>query len=393
VKYQGLDETCAERPCAARERQCFGERFEVESLVASGGQGMVFRARDLTDGRPVALKVLSRLSHAAAARFLREAEALATLAHPAIVRYLAHGTTMEGEPYLAIEWLDGETLADCLDRETLTPATTARLGSRVLGALAYAHGRGIVHRDIKPSNLFLPGGDIGQAKVLDFGIARRGLDDRQVTRPGTVLGTRNYMAPEQLAGDEVVEAQADIFSLGSVLFECVAGEPPCLGAREERGQRAREVWVAATLAGAAPEPLRGVLQRMLALEPGQRPGDAGKLSDELSAAAEALAAAEPVGGRARRNKTLAGGEQRLLAVVVAAGIGGEAGQGKEGEAAFHELLAHQFVREALFARPDGMWNGPISTIITDRAEGEVGALVYFGREGHPFPGTDDQPSD
>jgi serine/threonine-protein kinase len=102
----------------------------------------------------------------------------------------------------------------------------ARLGSRVLGALAAAHGHGIVHRDIKPSNLFLPGADLDQAKLLDFGIARWTHDDLRVTRPGKALGTPMYMAPEQTRDGDAVDARADVFSLGCVLYECATGEPP-----------------------------------------------------------------------------------------------------------------------------------------------------------------------
>ena len=195
MRDQDLFETQEEPHFVVREQGRFGERFQVEALVGGGGMGMVFRGRDLLDGMPVALKVLRRQGHNTAERFLREAEALAALSHPAIVRYVAHGATPQGEPYLAMEWLDGETLADRLARGAIGPVAAARLGSRVLQALAVAHMRGIVHRDIKPSNLFLPEGDLGQAKLLDFGIARRTQDDWPATRRGTALGTPLYMAP------------------------------------------------------------------------------------------------------------------------------------------------------------------------------------------------------
>src|SRR5512140_2680101 len=116
VAKEGLNENQEQPPYVVREARCFGERFEVEALVGSGGMGKVFRGRDLVDGQAVALKVLHRQGPLATERFLREAEALAALAHPAIVRYVAHGTTSQGEPYLAMEWLDGETLADRLAR-------------------------------------------------------------------------------------------------------------------------------------------------------------------------------------------------------------------------------------------------------------------------------------
>jgi len=136
VRDQDLFETQEATPYAAHEQRRFGERFLVEALVASGGMGMVFRGRDILDGQPVALKVLRRHGHNPTERFFREAEALAALSHPAIVRYVAHGTTPQGEPYLVMEWLDGETLADRLFRGAIGPVAAARLGSRVLQALA-----------------------------------------------------------------------------------------------------------------------------------------------------------------------------------------------------------------------------------------------------------------
>ena len=226
VRDQDLFETQEVPACVVRDRGRFGERFQVESLVGSGGMGMVFRGRDLLDGQPVAVKVLRKQGHDATERLFREAEALAALAHPAIVRYVAHGATLQGEPYLVMEWLDGETLEDRLARGAIGPVAAARLGSRVLGALAAAHGLGIVHRDLKPSNLFLPGADLGQAKLLDFGIARWTHDDLRVTRPGKTLGTPMYMAPEQARDGEAVDGRADIFSLGCVIYECATGEPP-----------------------------------------------------------------------------------------------------------------------------------------------------------------------
>lgn len=195
MKDEGLNETREEPLHVSREQRRFGERFEVEALVGSGGWEWRF-ALAIWSMASLALKVLHRQSHIAIERFLREAEALAALAHPAIVRYVAHGATPQGEPYLAMEWLDGETLADRLARGAIGPTAAARLGSRVLQALAVAHARGIVHRDIKPSNLFLLPAELDQVKLLDFGIARGPHDDLQVTRPGTSLGTPLYMAPE-----------------------------------------------------------------------------------------------------------------------------------------------------------------------------------------------------
>ena len=346
VRNEDLLETREAPPCGVREERRFGDRFEVEALVGSGGQAMVFRARDLVDGRAVALKVLAGQGHNASERFKREAEMLATIAHPAIVRYVAHGATARGEPYLAMEWLDGETLAERLARETLDPAATARLGSRVLQALAVAHRRGIVHWDIKPSNLFLPTADLALVKLIDFGIARRAQGDQQVTRPGTSLGTPLYMAPEQAGDGDAVDGRADIFSLGCVLLECLVGQPPRMHADAGPGTHTRDRLASETLGWAAPPPLRLVLERMLAPDPAQRPDDAGKLAAELAAVAETLSAGAPERQRTPRTKTLSGSEQRVAVVVVAAGVVRDAR-----ETAWQELLAlHR-------ARPEQLTDG------------------------------------
>ena len=319
-----------------REQGRFGERFQVEALVASGGMGVVFRGRDLLDGQAVALKVLRRQGHNATERLLREAEALAALSHPAVVRYVGHGMTLQGEPYLAMEWLDGETLADRLARGAIGSVAAARLGSRVLLALAVAHAHGVVHRDIKPSNLFLPEADLGQAKLLDFGIARRTQDDWPVTRPGTALGTAMYMAPEQARDGDAVDGRADIFSLGCVLYECATGEPPC---RQVSHAGRTPAWYEADPTGqcwAVAQPLREVLARMLALEPAKRPGDVEELSAELASVADTLVA----NGQSaeRRRETLSVDEQRVVAVVLVAGMRRENRNDAE-EAALQELLA------------------------------------------------------
>jgi len=167
-----------------------------------------------------------------ALRFQQEALVLAEIAHPAIVRYLAHGSTARGEQYLVMEWLEGETLEDRVARGPLRISETLQLGRRVAEALTVAHRHGVIHRDIKPANVFLPGGDPSQAKVLDFGIARRLFDPRQnlrITSASAALGTPLYMAPEQARGASTVDGRADIFALGCVLFECLAGQPPFAG--------------------------------------------------------------------------------------------------------------------------------------------------------------------
>src|SRR5262249_43679468 len=139
--------------------------------------------------------------------------------------------TPAGEPFLAIEWLEGEDLGARLRRDGLTVAETLALGARVAEGLAAAHRRGGVHRDVKPGNLWLVDGKPGAAKILDFGIARLLAPtlERTLTQAGAMIGTPGYMAPEQARGEEAIDARADVFSLGCVLFKCLTGRLPFQG--------------------------------------------------------------------------------------------------------------------------------------------------------------------
>src|SRR5262245_13015235 len=185
--------------------------------------GTVYRARDVTDGAAVAVKILTGREIREAERFDLEAAILADLAHPAIVRYIAHGVADKGDHFIAMEWLEGEDLAARVDRQPPSVAESVALARRAAEALAHAHARGIVHRDIKPENLFLPGGSIERLKVLDFGIARLTRGGRKLTLTGSVIGTPGYMAPELIRGERNITAHADVFSLGCVLFQCLTG--------------------------------------------------------------------------------------------------------------------------------------------------------------------------
>src|SRR5205814_6110262 len=161
--------------------------------------------------------ILHEMAGGSAERFNQEGALLAQLTHPAIVRYVDHGTSPGGERYLAMEWLEGETLEERLTRGPIGIIDTMRMGRRVLEGLAVAHRKGIVHRDLKPTNLFLPNRDVTQAKLLDFGIARRTFDARRLTTTGSAVGTPAYMSPEQVRGAPTIDARSDLFSMGSVL--------------------------------------------------------------------------------------------------------------------------------------------------------------------------------
>jgi hypothetical protein len=264
----------------------FADRFEILAFVRGGGMGDVYCAKDRTTERLVAVKVLRGLETVDLLRFERESRLLSTLAHPAIVEYVAHGE-FEGTPYLAMEWLEGEDLAERLARGPLGADETRQLGERLAGALARAHAVGVVHRDIKPSNVFLRDGDVRKATILDFGVALAGASDGlavTLTRSGTLLGTLAYMAPEQARGAKSVDPRADVFSLGCVLFECLTGR------RAFAGAHAVEV-LAQILTEPAPRPgdvapnvpadLDDLVVRMLAKDPAERPADCREVEQEL----------------------------------------------------------------------------------------------------------------
>ncbi len=206
--------------------------FRVVAKVGEGAMGMVFRAEDVELGRPVALKVIkpgqvSSLpgdeARVAVQRFLQEARAAARLTHPGVTTVHRVGTE-SGWPYIAMEWIDGQTLEQVLrQHRRLSLPVAARLGLQLLAVLGAAHEAGIVHRDIKPANLMLTRD--GRLKVADFGIARVQGSDLAHTRAGMVLGTPRYAAPEQLAGENV-DFRADLYAAGCVLFEAVCGRPP-----------------------------------------------------------------------------------------------------------------------------------------------------------------------
>jgi serine/threonine-protein kinase len=196
-------------------------RYRIEQPLGSGAMGTVVLARDTVLDRPVAVKVLA--DHLAAddvfrQRFLREARLAARLCHPNIVQVFDAGE--DGRPFLVMEYVDGETVADRLARGSgFSSAEVLTLAAELSAGLAHAHAMGIVHRDVKPHNVLL--GPAGVTKLTDFGIARA-LEDHGLTEIGTVLGTASFMAPEQAAGAPVGPA-ADVFALGAVL-RLVAGD-------------------------------------------------------------------------------------------------------------------------------------------------------------------------
>ena len=207
------------------------KKFELIELVASGGMGFIYRARQLSSRRLVALKIMRdvlRNEPRSAKRFEREARTVSRLFHPNTVSMIAFGATEDGMLYIAMEWLEGLDLAHVLKtRGRLNTADALTIVIQVTKALAEAHDKGIVHRDLKPENIFLVDGQVGVIKVLDFGIAKivSGPVETQITQLGMICGTPDFMSPEQARG-EPIDGRTDIYAVGCLLYNILTGEAP-----------------------------------------------------------------------------------------------------------------------------------------------------------------------
>ena len=258
-------------------------RYELVRPLGHGAMATVDLAHDVELDRPVALKRLAEnlaRNEELRRRFLREARLAARLAHPNVVRVFDVGED-GGRPFIAMEYVEGETLAEVVARRGPLPAAeAATLGMQACAGLAAAHAAGFVHRDVKPQNLLLSTDSV--LKLGDFGIAV-GHDGTRLTVAGTVLGTAGYLAPEQARGEQVTAA-ADIYALGAVLFELLTGEPAqtatsLTGLRAEDGFRPPDV---AGRLPSAPAELVGAVTACLSVQPEDRPASAAALAGLLA---------------------------------------------------------------------------------------------------------------
>ena len=219
--------TARDTPGASFELPCrFGD-YELLEELGRGGMGIVYRARQVSLNREVALKMILQGQLASPAdreRFQAEAEAAARLDHPGIVPVYEVGNS-EGHPYFSMKYVRGETLSHRLANGLVSPKAGADILASVARAIHYAHRQGVLHRDLKPSNILID--DEGQPHVTDFGLAKRVQEAESLTRSGAILGTPAYMAPEQAAGARgEVGPASDVFSLGTVLYQMLTGKPP-----------------------------------------------------------------------------------------------------------------------------------------------------------------------
>ncbi len=380
-----------------------GGRYPILGLVGFGGMGAVYRSIQPPVDRPVAVKVIHpRLSvedtHAAdateqadavAARFLREAKLIASLSHPNVVTMFDFGTEPDGTLYMVQELLVGDSLRRALP--VLTPRALVAVVQELLSALGAAHALGLVHRDVKPENVMLlqgwtPDGLRPRLKLLDFGIARRvGADEDsgRLTTAGAIFGTPAYMAPEQAQGAEHVDARADLYAVGVLLYEGLSGRPPYAGANALAllvqvlaGQRA-------PLAPRAPIPdgLAAIVDRALASAPAAR----FQTADEMARALSVLV--WPEQDAILATSEMASGHRTLPLVTRPTSLGGPAASVGSNPAPIAApspptVPEETASLEALMARPPLAWR--LGAAIA------VGALLgglafWFGRSPTPAP--------
>jgi serine/threonine-protein kinase len=255
-------------------RHAFGDDYVVDREIGRGGDARVFLAVDRA-GRKVALKILHPefLESVAADRFLREIKLVSRLNHPRIARLLDSGER-DWFVYLAMNFIAGPTLREALGRgRRLTVADTLRVACDLLDALDHAHRLGVVHRDVKPENVIISP-DRG-AVLLDFGIARAIVTSvsKEITRAGLTVGSSSYMSPEQINGDNKIDGRSDLYSLGCVLFECLAGRPPFIWRREKVVLQLHLTEPAPDIRSVRPDvppEIAGAIGRSLAKAPGER---------------------------------------------------------------------------------------------------------------------------
>jgi WD40 repeat protein len=261
----------------------FGE-YEVLGELGRGGMGVVYKARQAGLNRLVALKVILAGGHAHAselARFRTEAELLARLRHPNIVAIYEIGAH-QGQPFLALEYLEAGSLAQHLQRAPLHARAAGELCRTLARAMQAAHAAGVIHRDLKPANVLLTSD--GTPKITDFGLAKQMDTDQGQTRTGAVMGTPNYMAPEQARGAKGIGPATDIYALGAVLYDLLTGRPPFRGASlmETLDQvMNHEAVPPRRLQPTVPLDLETICLRCLSKEPARRYGSAAALADDL----------------------------------------------------------------------------------------------------------------
>lgn len=277
--------------------QTLAGKYSIEELIKSGGMGSVYRGKHVLMDKTVAVKVLRpslAVDDVVVARFSREAKAASRISHPHAVSVTDFGEAENGVVFLVMEYLDGQTLKEIIRNEGPMPlARAVEIVRQVSGALDAAHQQGVVHRDLKSDNVMLNqtnGGD--WAKVLDFGIAKiqepEGTRDHDITAPNLVIGTPQYMSPEQCSQTGPIDARSDVYSLGVILYEMLAGRVPFTGESPTVIMMKQVQDAPPSILAARPDLPKGigeVVERALAKQPAARFQTAGQLSEALTAIA------------------------------------------------------------------------------------------------------------
>jgi len=329
--------------------------YAVESVVGSGGAGVVYRARHLTLKRPVAIKMLLAGAFAGAnelARFRREAESIAALCHPNIVQVFDAGEC-EGRPFYTMEFMEGGTLAAKLGGVPQSAAVSATWGLTLARAVQAAHAHGIVHRDLKPGNILLTGE--GTLKIADFGLARSmdgAGEESALTLEGARIGTPSYMAPEQATGSAGAFCPSvDIYALGAILYEMITGRPPFRGENPIETQRqviSDEPVPPTRLNSRTPRDLETICLKCLRKEPRLRYASASELADDV----ERFLKCEPILARplGRAGRVMKWVKRRpaaaALVVVLAGGAAAAVGVGAWLQGVEQDRRTQSAVREA-----------------------------------------------
>lgn len=313
-----------------RAEQWFGH-FRILERIAHGGVGIVYKALQPGVNRPVALKLLLSGAHASdefTRRFQREAETAASLKHPNIVVVYDVGE-VDGQPYLAMELVNGATLADILRQGPLPSSKAVRYMEVIAQAIHHAHGHNVLHRDLKPSNVLIDEQD--EPRITDFGLAKRMDADAQITLTGQMMGTLHYLAPEQAAGDETAMGPAtDVYSLGAMLYEMLVGRPPLMGDSIQETLlliRDREPAPLRVLNPTIARDLETICLKCLAKEPSQRYLTALDFAEDLERFrrhqpidARPVGAIEKAWRWARRRPALSGSLTLAVLALIAASI-------------------------------------------------------------------------
>jgi serine/threonine protein kinase len=302
--------------------------YEILGILGHGGMGVVYRARQLKANRLVALKMIRAVEHATPRdrlRFQIETEAVARLQHPHIVQLYEVGE-VRGQPYFSLEFCDGGTLGEQLRKQRPTPREAAALIETLARAMHYAHLRGVVHRDLKPGNVLLAGAE-KVSKITDFGLAKRiDAEARDVSTSGAIMGTASYMAPEQAAGKvHDTGPAADVYALGALLYECLAGRPPFDGPQHVvlMSVLSDEPVPPSRVGAKVPRDLETICLKCLSKDPARRYASAEELADDV----RRFLAGEPIRARpvgmvergvkwVRRNAAVSGMAAVVLLVTV-----------------------------------------------------------------------------